>query len=256
MSASLGERLRRYAEKDGRGYPDWAMRYAPIVRRLNHSGNAPRRVLEIGANENGLSRFLGQRVVAVDIERVHLQAARSTQDVLCVVASIQHLPFQDGAFDLCASVDTFEHIPSRLRTDAVKEVARVMHRSGTAVVTFPCGPGAESAERAIRVGYEAHCGGKLRWLEEHANEGLPDPGPIFIQFQRSLNDTHRISVSKNANLHVWRWTWRVLMCGWPGRGNAVFQALLRLMTPLFTRVHVGACYRVVVWVEPREKGAP
>ncbi len=256
MSGPLGDRLRRYAEKDGRGYPDWAMRYVPIVRRLNHSGDTPGRVLEIGANENGLSRFLEQQVVAVDIERGHLKAARSSQDVLPVVASIDRLPFQDKAFDVCVSVDTFEHIPSRLRTEAVKEMARVMCGSGAAVVTFPSGSGAESAERAIREGYEKHCGGKLRWLEEHAEEGLPDPGPIFIQFQRSLNDTHRISVSKNANLRVWRWMWRVLMCGWPGRGNAVFQVLLRLMTPLLARVHVGACYRVMVWVEPREKGAP
>ena len=255
MRASLGERLRRYAEKDGRGYPDWAMRYVPIVRRLNRSDDALGRVLEIGANENGLSRFLGQRVVAVDIERGHLQAARSTQDVLPVVASIDRLPFRDKVFAVCASVDTFEHIPSRLRTQAVKEVARVMHHSGTAVVTFPSGPGAESSERAIREAYEQHCGGKLRWLEEHAENGLPDPGPIFIRFQRSLNDTHCISLSKNANLRVWRWTWRVLMCGWPGWGNAVFQVLLRLMTPMLARVHVGACYRVMIWVEPREKGA-
>ncbi len=256
MSGSFGERLRRYAEKDGRGYPDWAMRYVPIVRRLNRSGDALGRVLEIGANENGLSRFLGQQVVAVDIERSHLQAARSTQDVLPVVANIDRLPFRDKAFDLCASVDTFEHIPSRLRTQAVKEVARVMRGTAVAVLTFPSGHGAESSERAIRKAYEQHCDGKLRWLEEHAEEGLPDPGPIFIQFQRSLNDTHRISVSKNANLRVWRWMWRVLMCGWPGRGNAVFQVLLRLMTPLLARVHVGACYRVMIWVEPREKGAP
>lgn len=256
MSGSLGERLRRYAEKDGRGYPDWAMRYAPIVRRLNHSGAAAGRVLEIGANENGLSRFLGQRVVAVDLERSHLEAARSSQDVLPVVASIDQLPFQDDAFDVCASLDTFEHIPSRSRTDAAREMARVMRETGSAVVTFPSGPGAEAAEREIREGYAAHCGGKLRWLEEHAEEGLPDPGPIFIQFQRSLNDTHRISVSKNANLRVWRWMWRVLICGWPGRGNSIFQVLLRLLTPLLVRVHAGACYRVMVWVEPREKSAP
>lgn len=256
MPESIGMKLRRLAEKDGRGYPDWAMRYIPIVRRLNHSGDALGRVLEIGANENGLSRFLARRVVAVDLEWGHLKAARAVQDLLPVVASIDRLPFRDSAFDACASVDTFEHIPTGSRTDAVKEIVRVMRDSATAVVTFPSGPGAESAERLIREGYEAHCGGKLRWLEEHAEAGLPDPGPIFIQFQKSLNETHRISVSKNANLRVWRWMWRVLMCGWPGRGNAVFQVLLRLMTPLLARVHIGACYRVMLWVEPREERSP
>ena len=256
MPESIGMKLRRLAEKDGRGYPDWAMRYMPIVRRLNHVAGGPSHILEIGANENGLSRFLARRVVAVDLEWDHLKAARAVQDLLPVVASIDSLPFRDSAFDTCASVDTFEHIPSRLRTDAVREIARVMRDSATAVVTFPSGPGAESAERLVRERYEAHCGGRLEWLEQHAEEGLPDPGPIFIQFQRSLGGTHRVSVSKNANLLVWRWTWRVLMCGWPGRGNAVFQVLLRFMTPLLARVHIGACYRVMVWVEPREEKTP
>ena len=35
MLESIGQRLRAYAEKDGRGYPDWAIRYVPIVKRLD-----------------------------------------------------------------------------------------------------------------------------------------------------------------------------------------------------------------------------
>jgi len=253
MSGGMSQRLRAFAEKDGRGYPDWAMRYLPVVRRLNSRGSSARRILEIGANQNGLSRFLDKRVVAVDVEAEHLMEARATQNVLPVVASIDQLPFADDAFDVCASVDTFEHIPSRQRTEAVKEVARVMAPRAAAVITFPSGEGAAEAEAWVRNRYEAHCGGTLRWLEEHAQEGLPDPGPIFIQFQRSLGESHRVSVAKNANLRVWRWMWLVLMCGWPGRGNALVQAGLRVVTPVLTRLHAGHCYRVMVWVEPRSE---
>ena len=256
MVGWLGKNLRAYAEKDGRGYPDWAMRYVPIVRRLKPRIESSSRILEIGANENGLSRFLGRRVIALDLHLSHLEASRAAQDVLPVVGSIEHLPFRDDVFDVCASVDTFEHIPSTLRMTAVKEIVRVMSATGSGVVAFPLGPGPQAAEAVIRARYKAHCGGTIRWLEEHVEEGLPDAGPIFVQFQRSAGETHVTTVSKNANVRVWRWIWLVLMCGWPGRGNALFQALLRFVTPVLVRMHFGDCYRVMVWVEPRDEDTP
>ena len=61
--------MRAFAEKDGRGYPDWAMRYLPVVRRFGRRVFREHTVLEIGANENGIARFVETHVVAVDIVR-------------------------------------------------------------------------------------------------------------------------------------------------------------------------------------------
>lgn len=254
MPGSVSERLRAYAEKDGRGYPDWAMRYVPIVRRLRSRGAlGGGLILEVGANENGFSRFSGCPVIAVDIEIEHLRAARKTQRVLPVAADAAALPFAEDCFSVVVCVETFEHLNPMMRFAAVGEIARVMAPSGTGVTTFPAGGAAREAEFRISDAYWKYTQGSLRWLEEHSEEGLPDAETIAEQFRARLDGTHRITAEKNANLAVWIWMWKVLMCGWPGRGNAFFQVVLRWLTPLLCHAHFGTCYRSVIWIEARDR---
>lgn len=248
---SIGQRLRAYAERDGRGYPDWAVRYVPVVHRLHPRLQKDSRVLEIGANENGLSRFAKVRTVSVDIEPAHLTAARSAQDVLPVVADVAALPFADAAFDVCVCMDTFEHISEDHRERAVREIVRVTARTSAVVVGFPSGDASARAESRIREAYHRFCGRTLQWLEEHAGYPLPDAGAITRVFEAETGATRTIAIAKNANLRMWSFMWRVLMCGWPGRGNAVFQVLLRWATPVLCRMHFGQCYRAMIWVEPK-----
>lgn len=252
MLDGLGRRLRAYAEKDGRGYPDWAVRYVPIVRRLRPRLASSQRILEIGANENGLGRFAAVRVVAVDTSVEHLKAARTGLDTIAVVGDIRALPFRDGSFDVCVCVDTFEHLPENARDGAAGEMARVLHDSGTALVAFPSGAASTRAEASIIEAYRRFTGNTLHWLDEHAALGLPEPERIIRRFEVLMNGTHRVWQTKNATLWLWRWMWLVLMCGWPGRGNSLFQALLRAMTPVLCRIHVGQCYRFMIWVEPKK----
>lgn len=253
--SGAGRALRAYAEKDGRGYPDWALRYAPIVRRLSRGRDLRKaRILEVGANENGIGRFAGVKPVAVDVAVEHLRAARSAQDVIPVAASVDALPFIKDAFDVVVSVDTFEHLPQGIRGDAVDELCRVLREDGSAAVAFPTGPAAEAAERDVRERYREFTGETLRWFEEHSREGLPDPMAIRGRFEESAGRTHRVSSSKNATILVWRWLWYVLLCGWPGRGNAFFQAAARVLTPVLCRMHWGACYRRIIWVEAKKRG--
>ena len=249
----IGKRLRAYAEKDGRGYPDWLMRYGPIVRRLRRHGLEGAAILEIGANENGFSRFSGLPVIALDINVAHLDACRRTQRVRPVVGDVAALPFRAGTFAVCVCVDTFEHLPEGTRYRAVDEIARILDDRGAAVVSFPSGAGASAAERRVREEYRHRTGNRLHWLEEHDREGLPSPDSICGRFREQMDGTYIVSVEKNANLLVWWWMWRIMLCGWPGRGNAVFQAGLRLTAPLLSRMHVGRCYRSIVWVEPGER---
>jgi len=248
---NAGQRLRAYAEKDGRGYPDWAVRYVPVVNRLRPRLQEGSRVLEIGANENGLSRFAKVRTIGVDINPLHLAAARAAQDVLPVVADLAALPFADGAFDVCACMDTFEHISEEHRERAVREIVRITSRRGVDVAGFPSGDASARAESAIREAYHRFCGRTIPWLEEHTEYSLPDAQAIARAFDAEAGSTHTVEIGKNANLRMWSSMWRVLLCGWPGRGNAVFQVLLRWATPVLCRMHFGRCYRVLIWVEPR-----
>ena len=243
--------LRRWAEKDGRGYPDWAMRYLPIVKRLGREKLRRGRVLEIGANENGLSRFSGVPVIAVDIEREHLEACRDTQRISPVIADIAALPFRNAAFTVSVSVDTFEHIPESIRYAAIAEIARVTRDDGTMLVTFPSGEAAVEVEREVRERYRALTGNTIKWLEEHDDVGLPDPDKIEAAFVQSA-PTHDVERIANAPLRVWKWMWLVLMCNWPGRGNGVAQALLRIITPWLGTLKGEPAYRTMIWVEPKE----
>jgi SAM-dependent methyltransferase len=247
-------RLRAYAEKDGRGYPDWAARYAPIVRRLGAHGKHGR-TLEIGANANGIARFTGQRVVAVDIATAHLREARAAQPILPAVADLRSLPLGPGAFQRIVCVDVFEHIDEAMRAAAIREIRRCLANRGALVLAFPTGRAAHKAEARVRRAYTRHTGETLRWLEEHTQMGLPNADAVGAELAKVFGATHRISRHGNVNVYVWTWMWRVLMAGWPGRGNSIFQVLLRWLTPAIARFHVPPCYRVIFFVEPREDTA-
>lgn len=249
---SIGARLRAYAERDGRGYPDWALRYLPVLRGLGRRDWRTHRVLEIGANENGFARFTGARCIAIDIEREQLVAARSAQNVLPVVADIGALPFAAGQFDTIICMDTYEHIPEAHRHTANREIVRVLRPEGTAVIGFPSGEAAFAAETRIREAYRALTGDSIRWLEEHVAMGLPDADAVCRDLADAAGEERAVQTSGNASLWAWEWMWRVLMCQWPGRGNAVFQVLLRWSVPLLSRLHGGICYRVLLWVAPRK----
>lgn len=251
MFERVAQKLRAYAEKDGRGYPDWAMRYCPIVRRLRRRDLDRERIVEIGANENGFARFAKVQTIVVDQTLEHLRAARETQPVLPLLADIQNLPFAAETVDVCVCVDTFEHLPESVRGPASKEILRIVKPSGEAVVAFPSGKAAAEAEARIRNAYIACTGETLRWFEEHKEMGLPDADALANGFEQATRGERLVIQKKNAPLFVWRTMLRILLCGWPGRGNALFQALVRLLTPLLTYFHAGPCYRAVLWIQPK-----
>ncbi len=252
MFTTLSRRLRAYAERDGRGYPDWATRYVPLVRRLKSRLRNDNTILEIGANQNGLSRFTGRRVIALDLSAAHLMAARETQSVQSVVASADALPFRENSFVVVCCVDAFEHMPEAVRQEAVSEIARTLDPMGTAVVSFPSGEAAQREESTIRAAYERATGNRLSWLEEHVESGLPDADAIVQAFESKVGAGQRVERTKNLNARLWRWMWLVLMCNWPCCGNAIFQVALRWMTPILCRCHFGDCYRAIIWIEPKD----
>ncbi len=251
MAKGLMARLRAFAEKDGRGYPDWAVRYRPVVRVLRRRGLLGPARLEVGANANGLARFAPGPVVCADLSVAHLREVRALPDTRPVAADITALPFRDSTFDTVISMDTFEHIPAASRGRAVAELMRVTRQGGAAVVAFPAGEAAFRAERRVRTAYARLTGGSIRWLDEHAAMGLPDADATRACFAEQAGACREVRLTGNAWLPAWTWMWRVLMCNWPGRGNALFQLLLRASVPLLTRLHFGRCYRAIVWIFPK-----
>lgn len=245
--------LRAWAEKDGRGYPDWAMRYLPVVRTLKPWLTQPGFVIEIGANANGLGRFTQRPVIAVDLSMEHLRECRANQHVAAVVrADMRALPFADGAAIACVCMDSFEHTDRVGRDAACGEIVRILRPEGAAAIGFPAGTAAFNAEARIRAAYYRYTGGTIRWFEEHMEHGLPTGVRIYAHLREVAGPSRRVERTGNANIWVWEWMWLVLMCGWPGRGNSLAQALLRAMTPLLAQLHFAPCYRTMLWVFPRK----
>lgn len=253
MLDRISAALRAQAERDGRGYPDWAMRYLPVLRRWKNRNFNQDRILEIGANENGFARFAGAPVIALDVSLQHLQAARRMQNIHAVVADATALPFADHRFDICVCMDTFEHIPKEKHADAAGEIARVLRADGVGVIAFPSGDAALRAETRIRAEYARLTGRTIHWLDEHAAQGLPDAETIRCLFERHTGNTHAVHAEGNASLWIWVWMWRVLMCQWPGRGNALAQIVLRWLTPVLSRCHRPPCYRAAIWLTPKKE---
>jgi len=122
-----------------------------------------------------------------------------------------------------------------------------------AVIAFPSGEAAFAAESQIREEVKALTGESIRWLEEHGAMGLPDADRIRADLTVAAGEAYRVTQTGNASLPVWTWMWRVLMCQWPGRGNALFQVMLRWLVPVLSRLHFGTCYRAMLWVFPADR---
>lgn len=249
MREAVHETLRAFADGKGRGYPDWAMRYAPVCRRLRPGLRPGLHVLEVGANENGLARFAQVSPVAIDLDPAPLYALRQATTVHAAAADAARLPFADAAFDVAVSMDTLEHLPPKVRPEALQEFVRVLKPGGVGIVAFPSGQASLDAEAEVAAAYARYTGRQLRWLAEHARHGLPDAKDV-AQTLTEAAARHRVELRWRCSIAAWTWAWKVMLCGWPGRGNSLAQAILRVLAPALTRIHTPPCYRAECWLWP------
>lgn len=120
-----------------------------LVPRLteNGRGRAPRRtLLDVGAGSGELTRAVARsverrgarvRLVILDRRVTHLAVAgerrRTGDPLLRVAASVEALPFRDGAFDWTVSNLVFHHFGGRENREVLAEMRRCARR-GAAVV--------------------------------------------------------------------------------------------------------------------------
>lgn len=98
----------------------------------------PRRVLEVGGGQSGLTSMLypAADVVSVDLEPAYGAAAVNRRErQVFVAADATRLPFPDGTFDVVTFFDVLEHIPDD--GAAVREARRVLADRGSILVTAP-----------------------------------------------------------------------------------------------------------------------
>ena len=126
----------------------------PVVKRLMagfertldelFAQAAPRSVLDVGCGEGVLTHKWAQRawsaIVGIDLEDPAIQAEwakRQAPNLSYQVMKAEHLPFEEGEFDLAAAIEVLEHVPDPEHT--VAQMARVA-RGGHLLVSVPREP--------------------------------------------------------------------------------------------------------------------
>jgi SAM-dependent methyltransferase len=104
---------------------------------LDFIGNAEGNALDVGCGEGRVSRAIkecGYRVTAADPVEAFVAAARDAESAGDYrIAPVTSLPFEDHSFDLVVAYNVLmdvDDVPA-----AVKEITRVLRRSGTLIVS-------------------------------------------------------------------------------------------------------------------------
>jgi ubiquinone/menaquinone biosynthesis C-methylase UbiE len=113
--------------------------FAPVQTALERLPQPPRRVLDLGTGTGLVARLVAARfpdaaVIGVDISERMIEQARRRTDAPGVsyqVADAEHLPFEEGAFDL---VTLGNMIPF------FDELARIVASGGRVLFAFSAGP--------------------------------------------------------------------------------------------------------------------
>src|SRR6266481_1787727 len=243
-------RVRRYANHPDPWYPDWSLRYRPLLRDLALHGRPPRRILEIGSNLFGLSMFLREPIISIDLAFAGLthDAVRRGRPI---AGSVTSLPVRSATVDQVVCIDTFEHLAPEDRPSATRELLRVLKPGGRAWIAFPCGQRAELFDKVLWREVKRR-GWTVDWLDEHMQHQFPT-APEFREGYRSaitsLGYEANLSESKHASLPYHFAHIRLLLDAKNSGANLYLRALLKALVPFLSRVTLGPCYRRVFIVE-------
>jgi len=100
-------------------------------------------LLDIGCNAGELLAYCGalypaMRLFGVEINSAALEKARQNlPDADLHAAGADQLPFSDASFDCVTCIEVLEHIPAKLREQALAEMRRVVRPGGRLVLRVP-----------------------------------------------------------------------------------------------------------------------
>ena len=90
-----------------------------------------------------------------------------------IVGDATDLAMANGAFDIVVALDVFEHIEPARRADFLAHINRIS-RVATMLAAPFAGDAVNRAESSARAFWDGLFDQPYRWLEEHAENGLPD----------------------------------------------------------------------------------
>jgi demethylmenaquinone methyltransferase/2-methoxy-6-polyprenyl-1,4-benzoquinol methylase len=114
-----------------------AGRIAEIAEALRPFLGDPANVLDLGGGTGALAARLAAalpaRVTVLDPTPAMERYAPQRPDVIVLLGSAEHIPFEDAAFDAVVISDAFHHF--RDQSAAVREIARALRPGGALFIT-------------------------------------------------------------------------------------------------------------------------
>ncbi len=115
-----------------------------------------------------------------------------------------HLPFGAGTFDVVASVDVLEHVPSPFRRHVLDEVLRVAR--SLVIVAAPFRDWRVERAEDIFASFIASTWGRpQQQLAEHRENGLPELGDTVAHLERAGWSVHVLPYG-----NLWRWLFMMI----------------------------------------------
>lgn len=176
------------------------IRYEPALRMIASSGFD--KICEIGSGQNGICKFLDQKIVGVDINfkdyqdqgeiRIHSNLRPVFGDILAGTG------FRDKEFDLVICVDMLEHIPKLDRQRAIQEILRIGKH---AYIALPEGQPALACDRWLADFLVRRGRTPPEWLFEHLDHDFPEAFEVGHILNAIPDVVYTTSVNDNVAFH-------------------------------------------------------
>lgn len=174
---------------------DQYQRYRVISDALGllRENEEPLRILDVGGAEGVILKFLHKDDVTI-LDQTEAEGVPGF-----VLGDATALPFEDESFDYVVSVDVYEHIPDEVREKYLSELRRVA-RGGVLLAAPFDSEAVRAGERFANEFHRSiHNQGNV-WLEEHADNGLPDLDGCARYFETQGDE---VTVLPNGYLPHW-----------------------------------------------------
>lgn len=225
------------------------IRYRPIVQIIRKSKKGAPSIIEIGSGKVGISSYLKQQVIGVDIAFNDYPSLGYLKEQIYDGSTLE---YQDNSYDYVISVDMLEHVPQTNRKNIIEEMLRVTRKY--MILAFPCSNKSILYEKKLERIYINADQSLPKYLEEHLQNGLPNEEKIVriieevMVLQNQLN--YEMKVIPNENLRIW---YLHELCKSKGAvfyySSMVLMKVILALIPFLTSF--GDCYRKLIIVQKR-----
>lgn len=221
---------------------DQYQRYRIVTDAMEklRENDTPLEILDAGGGDGIILNFLpGDRITILDQTEPEHEVPGFVQ------GDATAMPFEDGAYDYVVSVDVYEHIPPQLRSKYLSELRRTARKGVLLAAPFNTEAARDAERTANEFHRSVHLAGNV-WLEEHAENGLPE-----LEEARGFFEGYEDAVSIVPNGYIPHWLAMICLTFYSpkleGGPDGIFERVNAFYNRyMYEQDNVEPCYRYMV----------